>query len=81
MKKILNFPILLTLLLAAAPFAATAQTTFFSDSFTNGSTINSLTPVAPTTNSTSYQTISSTNWSPVSSITANDLRFGIPNAT
>jgi autotransporter-associated beta strand protein len=81
MNKILNLPILFTLLLAAAPLAATAQTIFFNDNFTNGSTINSLTPVAPTTNSTSYQTISSTNWYPASSITANDLRFGIANAT
>lgn len=80
MKKILNLQILFTLLLAAAPLAATAQTTFFSDSFTNGSTINSLTPVAPTTNSTSYQTISSQAWNPPSSITANQLRFGIGNA-
>jgi autotransporter-associated beta strand protein len=54
MKKILDLQVLFALLLAAAPFAATAQTTFFSDSFTNGSTLNQP-PATPTPTNTSYQ--------------------------
>ena len=35
-----------------------AQTTVFSDNFTSGSTLNSLTPSAPIANATSYDTVS-----------------------
>jgi len=54
MKLILVLPVSLALLLAASPVAAEAAT-FFADYFTNGSTLNQP-PVAPTPNSTSYQT-------------------------
>jgi hypothetical protein len=54
--------------------------TVFSDSFAS-STLNSPTPASPTTNSTSYQLISSKTWSPTPSIGANNLTFGIAPTT
>ncbi len=58
MKKLLkNQWITLSLLLAAAPLAATAQTTFFSDNFTGSSTVNQAVDTnAITGNSTMYET-------------------------
>jgi hypothetical protein len=80
MKKIFKLQASFALLLAAAPLAATADT-FFSDNFANGSTINSATPVSPTANSASYETVSSQPSCPgTPTITANDLRFGLTNA-
>jgi fibronectin-binding autotransporter adhesin len=79
MKTIVPLLVLFALLVAA-PFATMAQTTFFSDNFTGGSTINSGTPTAPTATAASYETISSSTWSPPGSVTAHDLRFGIPDA-
>jgi autotransporter-associated beta strand protein len=68
---------LVALLIATGLTGAKAQTTFFSDGFTNSSTINSATPAKPTNNATSYQTVANKGWAPVSSIAAKDLRFGI----
>ena len=55
-------------LILALPLAGLAQTTFFSDTFSSGSTLNQA-PVNPTPTSTSYQTAvgltgASTNISP-----------------
>ena len=52
----------------------------FSDNF-SVSTLNSLTPTAPTTNSTAYHLFSSKSWSPAPTIAANDLKFGIGATT
>lgn len=80
MKRILTFRPLLVIMTVCVPLASNAQTTFFSDNFANGSTIDLATPAAPTTNSASYETISSLAWSPPSSIAPNDLRFGIASS-
>lgn len=66
---------IVAILLAASP--ALQATVFFSDTFSNGSTLNSLTPADPTPDSTSYQLSSSKSWNPTPSLTANDLKFGI----
>ncbi len=50
---------------------------FFSDSFINGSTLNSATPANPTPTSTAYEMVSSKSWNPTPTIAANDLKFGI----
>jgi len=68
---------LLIALILAAPLAAQSQVTVFSDSFSS-STVNSLTPGAPTANSTAYQVIASKAWNPnPPTITAGDLKYGI----
>jgi len=54
--------------------------TVFSDVFSS-STLNSISPAAPTTTSTAYQLFSSKTWNPAPSLTANDLKFGIGNTT
>jgi autotransporter-associated beta strand protein len=63
MKKNLLLPIAYSLLLGAAPLAATAQTTFFTDNFSNGSTTNQLSVPGgtPTASSTSYDLATSKN--------------------
>lgn len=61
--------------------SALQATVFFNDTFNSGSTLNSLTPAAPTPNSTSYQLSSSKSWNPTPSLTANDLKFGIGSTT
>ena len=61
--------------LAAMP--GMSQTTFFSDNFSNGSTVDSFTPTAPTTDSTSYEYITSKGWNPTPSLTSNSLLYGI----
>lgn len=81
MKKILNLQVCFALFLAAAPLAATAQTTFFSDNFTTGSTLNQ----SPTTNltgtATAYQTyIGLTGGNTTSTIAPNDLNLTLPNS-
>ena len=48
--------------LLAGPLAASAQETVFSDNFSNGSTVNSFSPIPPTANSTSYEVIASKAW-------------------
>lgn len=80
MKKIIGLQITLALLLAAAPLASVADT-FFSDDFSNGSTLTNATPGVPTTNSTSYELISSKVWNPPPSIAPGHLIFGITNTT
>jgi len=64
----------LVILLAATSSQATV---FFSDTFGSGSTLGSLTPAAPTANSTSYQLSSSKSWSPTPTIASGDLQYGI----
>lgn len=81
MKKAIRLPVLFAFLMPFVPVAGSAQTTFFADYFTNASTIDSYTLVPPTTNSTSYETISAKTWTPPSSITSGDLRFGIPSTS
>ena len=81
MKKILGFRIIIVaFVLAIAQLVSMADTpvngTIFSDNFTAGSTVNSLTPVKPTTNSTSYEVLTRQLWDPVPSIAPNDLRAG-----
>ncbi|HTB86112.1 MAG TPA: hypothetical protein VK742_20870 [Candidatus Sulfotelmatobacter sp.] len=61
------------------PLAVTAQTTFFSDNFTGGSTVNAATPVTPTLHSASYEFVGSLAEYPPASVSANDLRYGITN--
>ncbi|HTY88372.1 MAG TPA: autotransporter-associated beta strand repeat-containing protein [Candidatus Acidoferrum sp.] len=80
MKRTLGLQIIVALALALAPLVARADTpvngTIFSDDFTAGSTVNSLTPVKPTTNSTSYEVMTRQLWDPAPSIAPNDLRGG-----
>jgi len=63
MKKILSLPISFAFLLAAAPLASAAQTTYFSDNFSNGSTTNgtSIRGGSPTASYTSYDIASTKN--------------------
>jgi len=85
MKKILNLQVLLALLLTAvAPLGAMADTILFNftDTFTNGSTLNSATPANPTSTNTAYELVSSKAWNPnPPPFAANDLRFGIAATT
>jgi autotransporter-associated beta strand protein len=71
---------LIVALLTAAPFFSEAATTFFTDDFAHGSTLNQP-PVNPTATSTSYQLMSSKSWSPAPSLAAADLKFGIAATT
>jgi hypothetical protein len=76
MKKALPFRFLFILIGIAAPlWAGQAQSTFFSDTFNNGSTINSNAPAYPTHISTSYECISS--GAQITNISPNDLRYGL----
>jgi polygalacturonase len=54
--------------------------TVFSDTFT-GSTLNSISPAAPTAMATSYELVSSRTWNPTPSIAGGHLKFGITAAT
>ena len=68
------------LLAVIAPVAALADNnTVFSDTFNNGSTLNSTT-ATPTANSTSYQVVSSKN-ATGSSMAANDLKLTFPSTS
>ena len=81
MKTNLLLRLTLTLLIASATFKSQA-TMFFSDTFTNGSTIVSRTPANPTTTNTAYQMISSKAWVPnPPTIGAKDLKFGIASSS
>ncbi|HEY1663693.1 MAG TPA: hypothetical protein VGI03_14845 [Verrucomicrobiae bacterium] len=64
--------------MALAATSGLSQTTFFSDTFNNGSTVDSATPVPPTPNSTSYEVITcaATTNNPTPSITPGDFLFG-----
>lgn len=70
----------LAALLTAAPFIGRA-TVFFSDTFTNGSTLNSASPANPTLTNTAYQIIANKAWNPTPAMTANDLKMGIGATT
>ncbi len=72
--RIISLP--LALFVAAAPLVSKAAT-FFTDNFTNGSTLNSASPANPTTTNTAYELVASKSWSPAPSLSANDLKFGI----
>ncbi len=70
---------LIVLLGALAPlWLCHAQSTFFSDNFSNGSTINANPPVYPTLHSTSYEFLSSLTPA-YTNISPNDLQFGLTN--
>jgi len=56
--------------------SATPRAVVFSDSF-SGSSLNSLSPSAPTATSASYQLVSSKTWNPTPTIAAGHLKFGI----
>ena len=75
-RNLFGFAIVAVLL--ATPFASTA-TTFFSDTFNNGSTLNSASPGTPTSTATYYEVISGKPWNPSPSIASGQLRFGITN--
>ncbi|TAL00211.1 MAG: hypothetical protein EPO07_10035 [Verrucomicrobia bacterium] len=75
MKKIRNLLLTSALLTLASEFSSQA-TVFFSDTF-GSSTLNSLTPAAPTSTSTAYQLSSSKTWVPTPSIASGHLTFGI----
>ena len=81
MKSSRPFRIAIALFAALAPFVSQA-TVFFSDTFTNGSTLNSLTPANPTSTNTAYEMVSNKAWNPnPPTITTNDLKFGIAATT
>src|SRR5580698_10043901 len=80
MKTYLHTGILFVLLATVVPLTCRAQTNFFSDNFTTGSTLNS-TPVPPTTNSTSYEIISGKPWAPTPTISSKNLMFGIGSSS
>ncbi len=66
-------------IIAAMPTGVMA-TTFFTDNFSNGSTLTNSAPANPTANSTAYQLVSSKSWVGCS-LAANDLKFGIAATT
>ena len=71
-------------MLASITIAATLTskaTTFFSDTFTNGSTLNSASPANPTVTNTAYELVASKSWSPTPALTSRDLKFGIAATT
>ena len=72
--------IILVTLLAAAFQTSQAATTFFTEDFAHGSTLNAA-PVDPTGTSTSYEMASSKSWSPAPSLTGADLKFGIASTS
>ncbi len=55
-----------------------AQTTVFNDTFSDGSTLNSETPVAPTSDSASYEYLSSSTWNNAS-IAPGDMDLAEPS--
>lgn len=62
--------------------AVVGATTFFSDTFNAGSTLNSATPADPTPTSTAYQLIANKAWLPnPPTMTANDFKMGIGATT
>src|SRR5260221_8868200 len=67
-------------LVATTPLTSVA-TTFFTDDFGHGSTLNFVSPVKPTSTNTSYEMVSSKSWSPTPSIASGNLKFGIASTT
>lgn len=82
MKKNSNFRLLCGLLTAIAPLACSAQTTFFSDNFNNGSTTNgiSIPGGTPTASFTSYD-IASTKAALTNGITPGQFRLALNSPT
>src|SRR6266403_1699083 len=66
--------------LTIAALQTSQAATFFTEDFAHGSTLNQP-PVNPTPTSTSYQVMSSKNWSPAPSVASADLKFGIAATT
>jgi autotransporter-associated beta strand protein len=85
MKRLLNLQIGMTLFLAAAPLAAMAQTTFFTDTFGSSTTNGpSIVGGSPTASYTSYDIASSKNTIPVTNgvtIAQNDLHLALAAST
>ena len=84
MKKTHNFRFLFALLGAVAPlWMCQAQTTFFSDNFSNGSTTNAISMPGgtPAASFTSYDLASTKNALISNSIAPNDLRLALAAAT
>jgi len=82
MKKNIFASIAVALLIAALPAAAQVTYSSFVDTFTNGSTIDSLTPAKPTTNSAAYQQIAAKTFLPnPPTITANSFKCGIGSSS
>ncbi len=72
--------------LALAAIIATTftgkATVFFSDTFTNGSTLNNASPANPTATNTAYEIVASKAWVPnPPTLTSRDLKFGIGATT
>lgn len=81
MKLNQRLRLVFTACLIALPFAGKA-TVFFSDSFTNGSTLNSASPANATATNTAYEIIANKAWNPnPPTMAANDLKFGIGATT
>lgn len=76
MKNPRPLKIAIALFAAFAPFVSPA-TVFFSDTFGSGSTINSGSPVDPTSTSTAYQMLSTKTQTPTPAVNPGDLLFGI----
>jgi autotransporter-associated beta strand protein len=72
--------LLLVALTLAALQTSQAATTFFTEDFAHGSTLNQP-PVSPTATSTSYEVVSSKSWSPAPSLNSGDLKFGIASTS
>jgi hypothetical protein len=66
----------LTALLTATLAGSALAGTVIDDNF-SASTLNSATPVAPTSSSTAYHLFSSKSWNPTPTVGVNDLKFGI----
>ncbi len=71
-------PLLLSLI-AILPWTAAAGTVL-SDDFSS-STLNAVSPAAPTSSATAYHLFSSKPWNPAPTIGGNDLKFGIGATT
>jgi hypothetical protein len=82
MKKNFHLRLLSGLLIAAAPLACSAQTTFFDDNFNNGSTTNgiSIPGGTPTASFTSYD-IASTKAATTNGITPGQFRLALNSGT
>jgi autotransporter-associated beta strand protein len=72
--------VLFVIAISVAALRSQAATTYFTDDFAHGSTLNQP-PVAPTATSASYEVMSSKNWNPAPSLTSGDLKFGIAATT
>ncbi len=80
MNKLPPHRVIVAILLLLLPGRMKAET-FFHDTFSSGSTINSSTPAEPTETSASYQNTSAKSWSPTPSLSNGDLKFGIASTS